>query len=116
MAHAVERNFLAGSVKANNVKNDVTVVKNAAGAVGVGHKKFVLHFEWLVLYAEVGDAVCVNANDGAIGCFAIKKTIGKHSLAKFAVATVKTGAVQDLLGGCKQFLLFEGVCLFFVIP
>ena len=59
MTHAVECDLLAGSVKANNVKNDVTVVKNAAGTIGVGHKKFILQLEGLVLYTEVRDAVCM---------------------------------------------------------
>ena len=44
MAHAVERNFLAGSVKTHHIKNCVTVVKNATCAVGKGNKKLILHF------------------------------------------------------------------------
>ena len=72
----MERNFLAGSVKANHVKNRVTVVKNVGGTVGKRNKKLVFHLQGLCLHTQVGNAARVNANNRAVCGIAIKKAIG----------------------------------------
>ncbi len=92
----MECDLLAGSVKAYNIKNRVTVIKNVGCTVGKGDKKFVFHFQRLCFHAQVCNAARINADKRSVVGVAIKKAICKHPLAKFAVSTVKTGAMQYL--------------------
>ena len=72
----MECNFLAGSVKANNVKNRVTVIKNTACSVCVGDKELILHFEGNLFHTEVSNLIGINANKRSAGGFTVKKAIG----------------------------------------
>ena len=111
----MKRDFFAGAIQANNIKNRVTVVKNVTFSVHKSNKEFVSCSQGLRSDADISKACGVDANNGTVSRFAIKKAISNHSFAKLAVKAIKTGAVKNLCRIGKQLLLFEGSCAIYVM-
>ena len=115
MTDAVQRDFFAGAIQTNNVKNRVTVIKNVTFSIHKSNKELVSCAQGLRPDADISKACGIDADNRSASCFTIKKAIGNHPLAKLAVKAVKTGTVKNLCGVAKQLFLFECFCAVFDI-
>ena len=99
VTNAVQGDLTVRAVKASDRKDGVAIVKDSGCCVRVGYEKLVAKKQGLRLNRKISQGCCINANDGTVGGVAVEEAIREDSFAKFAVAAVKSRAMENLRRG-----------------